>query len=157
LNWAVPRELETVVLKAMAKAPAERYATAQELADDLHRFREDKPIRARRPTWAQWLRKWALRHRAAKATGAIASIVLLVGAVAALTISNARIAQERNQKEEALRQSRADEEAATRRLKQALQAVDRLLTRAADEDRLLDVNHREVAREIEQGRFLAAG
>jgi tetratricopeptide (TPR) repeat protein len=138
--------LETVVLKAMAKAPAERYATAQELADDLRRFLEDKPIRARRPSWTQRLRKWALRHRAAVTTGVVAAVVLLAGAVAALTVSNARITQERNQKEAALRQSRADEEAATRRLKQALQAVDRLLTRAADEDRLLDVNHREVAR-----------
>src|SRR5205085_5778169 len=37
-NPAVPRELETVVLKAMAKEPADRYASAQELADDLRRF-----------------------------------------------------------------------------------------------------------------------
>jgi tetratricopeptide (TPR) repeat protein len=131
-NRSVPAELETVVLKAMAKSPAERYASAQELADDLRRFLEDKPIRARRPRWTQRLWKWALRHRAATATGAIAAIVLLVGAVAALTISNARITQEKNQKDEALRQSRANEEAATRRLKQALQAVDRMLTRVAD-------------------------
>ena len=51
---AVPAELETIVLKAMAKEPAERYATAQELADDLRRFLEDRPIRARRPT--RWRR-----------------------------------------------------------------------------------------------------
>ena len=47
LNKAIPAELETIVLKAMAKNPAERYATAQELADDLRRFLDDKPIRAR--------------------------------------------------------------------------------------------------------------
>ena len=50
LNPAIPRELETIVLKAMAKDPAGRYATAQELADDLRRFLEDRPIMARRPT-----------------------------------------------------------------------------------------------------------
>ena len=49
LNKAIPEELEIIVLKAMAKNPAERYDTAQELADDLRRFLEDRPIEARRP------------------------------------------------------------------------------------------------------------
>src|SRR5262249_20346692 len=53
VNPAVPAELETIVLKAMAKNPAERYATARELADDLRRFLEDQPIRARRPSWLE--------------------------------------------------------------------------------------------------------
>src|SRR5260370_39315562 len=47
LHRAVPAELETIVLKAMTKNPAERYRTAQELADDLERFLKDEPIRAR--------------------------------------------------------------------------------------------------------------
>jgi serine/threonine protein kinase/Flp pilus assembly protein TadD len=63
LNPALPAELETVVLKALAKEPAERYATAQELADDLQRFLQDEPIRARRATLLQRSRKWARRHR----------------------------------------------------------------------------------------------
>jgi serine/threonine protein kinase/Flp pilus assembly protein TadD len=62
INRAVPRELEVIILKAMAKNPAERFATAQEMADDLRRFLEDKPIRARRPTLVQRARKWARRH-----------------------------------------------------------------------------------------------
>src|SRR5207245_888569 len=49
--------------KAMAKSPAERYATARELAADLERFLKDEPIRARRPTPLQRARKWARRHR----------------------------------------------------------------------------------------------
>ncbi len=60
---AIPRDLETVVLKAMAKAPEARYATAQALADDLRRFLEDKPVEARRPTLAERAAKWARRHR----------------------------------------------------------------------------------------------
>src|SRR5262249_46881984 len=50
LTPAVPEELATIALKAMAKEPADRYATARELADDLRRFLDDRPIRARRPT-----------------------------------------------------------------------------------------------------------
>jgi serine phosphatase RsbU (regulator of sigma subunit)/putative methionine-R-sulfoxide reductase with GAF domain len=46
LNRAIPLELETIVLKAMEKNPADRYRTAQELADDLERFLKDEPIRA---------------------------------------------------------------------------------------------------------------
>src|SRR5262249_4824034 len=41
---AIPAELETIVLKAMEKNPADRYTTAQELAHDLRRFLEDRPI-----------------------------------------------------------------------------------------------------------------
>jgi serine/threonine protein kinase len=65
VNDAVPAELETIVIKAMAKEPSERYATAQGLADDLRRFLEDKPIRARRPSWPERVRKWVRRHRPA--------------------------------------------------------------------------------------------
>jgi tetratricopeptide (TPR) repeat protein len=60
---AIPTELETIVLKLLEKRPADRYATAQEVAADLERFLKDEPIRARRPTPWQRLRKWARRHR----------------------------------------------------------------------------------------------
>jgi hypothetical protein len=64
LNPLVPADLETVVLKALAKHPPDRYATAQELADELGRFLEDRPIRARRPTPRQRAAQWARRHQA---------------------------------------------------------------------------------------------
>jgi serine/threonine protein kinase/WD40 repeat protein len=63
LDPAVPLDLETIVAKAMAKNPEERYPTAQEMADDLKRFLEDRPIRARRPTLLQQGNKWARRNR----------------------------------------------------------------------------------------------
>jgi WD40 repeat protein/serine/threonine protein kinase len=83
LNKAVPGELETIVLKAMAKSPEERYATAQELADDLRRWLEDKPIRARRPSLRQRGVKWARRHR----TVVRAAVVVAALAVVALAVS----------------------------------------------------------------------
>jgi serine/threonine protein kinase/Tfp pilus assembly protein PilF len=85
LNRAIPAELETIVLKAMGKSPEERYATAQELADDLRRFLEDKPIRARRATARQRAAKWARRHRplvrAVVGLGVAALVALVAGAV----------------------------------------------------------------------------
>ncbi len=59
---SIPVELETIVLKAMAKSASDRYGSAREFADDLKRFLENEPIRARRATAAQRARKWAQRH-----------------------------------------------------------------------------------------------
>jgi serine/threonine protein kinase/Flp pilus assembly protein TadD len=77
LNASIPAELETVVLKAMEKHPADRYATAQELAEDLGRYLKDEPIRAKRPWLVQWSRKWARRHRPAVWSASAALLVTL--------------------------------------------------------------------------------
>jgi len=74
---AIPSELETIVLKAMEKRPQDRYATAQELADDLRRWLLDQPIRARRPTLLQRAGKWTRRHRPAVAASAVMLLVAL--------------------------------------------------------------------------------
>ncbi|MDB5306929.1 MAG: serine/threonine protein kinase [Gemmataceae bacterium] len=52
LNPDIPRDLETIVLKAMAREPGRRYASAGEFAADLRAFLDDRPIRARRESWA---------------------------------------------------------------------------------------------------------
>src|SRR5262249_31798003 len=59
---AIPRDLETVVLKACEHEPARRYASAAELADDLEAFLADRPIKARPITWWQRVAKWAKRR-----------------------------------------------------------------------------------------------
>ena len=84
LNPAIPRDLETIVLKAMAKDASHRYATAQELAADLRRFLADDPILARRPGVVELGLRWVRRHRELVAT---AAAVVLVS----LTISTALI------------------------------------------------------------------
>ena len=75
---SVPAELETIVLKALRKEPAERYATAQELADDLQRFLDNRPILARRPTPTEWVRKWSRRHPSIVAAGVVILVLLAV-------------------------------------------------------------------------------
>ena len=58
MDRTVPAELETIVLKAVSKSPADRYATAREFADDLRRFLDNRPILARPPNLAQRVRSW---------------------------------------------------------------------------------------------------
>ena len=56
----IPRDLETIVAKATARDAADRYASAAELAEDLRRFLEDRPIHARRVTVAEHAWRWAV-------------------------------------------------------------------------------------------------
>jgi WD40 repeat protein len=103
-NRAVPAELETIVLKAMAKNPEERYGTARELADDLRRFVEDKPIRAKKPSLRQRAARWARRHK----TVVRAAFVVLALAVVALAVSTVfiwRAKEELDRANEDLKQS----------------------------------------------------
>jgi tetratricopeptide (TPR) repeat protein/tRNA A-37 threonylcarbamoyl transferase component Bud32 len=76
LRPEIPEELEVIVLKAMAKEPVDRYATAQELANDLRSYLEDRPIRARRLPWRRRAFRWVRRHK--PLTTAAAAVVLLL-------------------------------------------------------------------------------
>ncbi len=83
INKAIPAELETIVLKAMEKRPQDRYATAQELADDLRRFGDDRPIRARRQPLLTRLRRWSRRHKVlVTSTLLVLLTALLLGGIA---------------------------------------------------------------------------
>jgi serine/threonine protein kinase/WD40 repeat protein/tetratricopeptide (TPR) repeat protein len=86
LSRSVPVELETILLKAVEKNPADRYTTAHELADDLRRFLEDRPIRARRPTVRQRVAKWAKRHQGVAWMGVALLAVLAVGSAVSTVI-----------------------------------------------------------------------
>jgi len=130
MNPAIPVELETIVLKAIAKRPEERYATAQELADDLERFLEDKPVQARRPSARERLVKWSRRHKPIVAAAAI-TLVLAVVFLSISTILAWRSEQHANVAskvaEDALQAQKEQQEATTKDLNVMLQAFDGML------------------------------
>jgi tetratricopeptide (TPR) repeat protein len=73
-------DLETIVLKALAKDPILRYASATDLGEDLRRFMDNEPILGRRPSRFYVWRKAFLRHRVAGVLGGVALVLLLVWA-----------------------------------------------------------------------------
>ena len=83
LNPSVPRDLETIVRKAMDKDPSRRYATAAELADDLRRFLEARPITARRVGPVERLARWGARNPWIAGLGAAVFALTAVTAVVA--------------------------------------------------------------------------
>ncbi len=119
---SVPVELETIVLKALGKTPAERYGSAQELADDLNRFLRQAPIRARRATLRQRARKWARRHPWV----AVASLALCV-LTACGSLAVTALVQE--QKREADARKREAEE----RFQLAQESVDEMVRLSEEE------------------------
>ena len=82
----VPRDLETIVLKAIAKAPADRFADAGAMAAELGRFLEGRPIRSRRLSLVERLWRWSRRNPALAASSLAAAalaVILVIGSVAA--------------------------------------------------------------------------
>jgi serine/threonine protein kinase len=94
IDPGIPKDLETIILKAMDKLPTARYATARDLADDLRRFLDDRPILARRPSLVERSVRWARRHRALLAT-AVAGIGLSM-AIGMITLWRAKRQAEEN-------------------------------------------------------------
>ena len=95
LNPALPRDLETICLKCLAKEPARRYATAAEVADDVDRFLSERPIRARPPDALYRMRKFTRRHRVGVAAVAAGLLALVVGLGFALVGFRRAVVQQR--------------------------------------------------------------
>jgi tetratricopeptide (TPR) repeat protein len=142
VNRALPAELETIVLKAMEKNPGDRYACAQELADDLRRFLENKPIHARRPGLKERVTKWAWRHKPLVTAG---GLVLLV-AVVALAVCMVLVWQEKERTVVALAEAEKQGHRAEVNFQKALAAVEAMLTRLSADDVLPNTPGMELVR-----------
>ncbi len=95
ISASVPHDLETIIEKAIAREPADRYATAAALADDLQRFMDDKPIKARRASRAERLARWSRRNP--WLAGLLAAVmVLLIMIIVVLSAAAIRLNRERD-------------------------------------------------------------
>jgi len=109
IDKTIPVELETIILKSVSKSPSDRYRSAGDLAADLQRYLDHKPILARRPTLVDRVYKWSRRHPSVVVAGMLLLIVIAGG----LSYTNY------------LESLRANE--AEKRFQQARQAVDVLI------------------------------
>jgi len=89
INPSIPRDLETIVAKATAHEPADRYSSAAELAHDLRCYLDDRPIHAKRTTVVEHLWRWSRRNPLLAAMSA-ASILLLLAVTALSTFGSPR-------------------------------------------------------------------
>lgn len=125
----LPVELDTIIRKAIAKSPTGRYATAGEMAEDLQRWLDDKPIKARPPTMLDRLAKWRRRNNGLVA---VAGILLLVSTLALLA-TTLMIWREQHRTREALHRETRQREVAEQNFKQARAAVDSFSSLAESE------------------------
>jgi serine/threonine protein kinase len=137
IQKSIPVELETIVLKALAKTPSERYSTAKELADDLSRFLEYQPIRARRASTMQRLRKWGRRHP---------SVVWAAGVLCLLTAAGSLVSAEMVRREQVKTEAAYQEVQRAQVKTEAAYQKERAKAREAEEEF-------QLAREAVDGMF----
>jgi WD40 repeat protein/Tfp pilus assembly protein PilF/tRNA A-37 threonylcarbamoyl transferase component Bud32 len=93
VNPAIPRDLATIIHKAIEREPNHRYATAGDLATDLRRFLDDAPILARRIGAAERLYRWCRRNRAVAALAGTVFMLIttlaIVSTIGAIWLGNA--------------------------------------------------------------------
>ena len=70
-NRSIPFELDTIVRKGLEKNPEHRYATAREVAEDLRRFLDDKPLLAKPPSLLNRVGRWSRRNKALVTSAAV--------------------------------------------------------------------------------------
>lgn len=122
---AIPRDLETIVLKCAAEEPERRYQTAEELVEDFERFLADRPIAARRAGPIERLARWTRRHPLVAGLSSLVAVLIL--AVIAITgVAYARTS-------EALQEQSLQRQRAETTLGVSLEALDKIYRRFAPE------------------------
>jgi non-specific serine/threonine protein kinase/serine/threonine-protein kinase len=122
LDERIPADVDTIVMKALRKEPERRYASAGQLADDIQRFLERRPVLAAPDSLSYRARKFLLRHRVGIAAAAVISVTVAAGVAA--TWWQARVAAQ--ERDRARRQFNAVRGLAGSMLGELHDAVDRL-------------------------------
>jgi serine/threonine protein kinase len=117
INPRIPQDLETIILKSIEKEPTDRYTAAQELANDLRAFLDNRPVRAQQASLAHRARKLLRRHRPVVVATAVTLLVAVAIGVLGLVLALGR--------ERGLRQT------AEQHLELARESVDEMMTKIA--------------------------
>ncbi|MEM9658397.1 MAG: serine/threonine-protein kinase, partial [Planctomycetota bacterium] len=129
IDGRVPADLETIVHHCLEKSPDLRYQTAEDLAKDLRRFRDNRPIAARRSSTATHVWRWAGRNRVLAAAVGVALVALLALAVGgpflALRVSASLENERQLTAELTLEQANLASQLYARRVRNAFEAADR--------------------------------
>ncbi len=126
LNKAVPLDLETIVLTAMTTEPENRYHSAQDMADDLKRFRHSEPIHAKRPTVPQRCVKWVRRNARLVAVAGTALLFLVIAMTISVVVTGRARTEAVKQREIAIEKQRISEQH-QQRLRRNLYVADMTL------------------------------
>ena len=130
INKSVPRDLETICMKAIQKVPQLRYASAKDFADDLDRYLQQKPILARPVSRIERLWMWGRRNRAVS--------TLLCGIIAVTTVSigllllNSAVSNDRKEK---IEQTEGSILAAVSEMLQELISDPRMVSRGVSKEK----------------------
>lgn len=147
INPSIPRDLETVIFRAMAGDQKDRYASASDLAMDLQRFQEGQAVHARRPGWIERTRRqFARRPRLATATFGVLLLLLVVFVFGSTLIIRSR---------ELARESERSAQEQSARVKELQADAERQSRAAAEVDR--QTRSREYAERISNAWRLRRG
>jgi tetratricopeptide (TPR) repeat protein len=138
LRPGLPRDLEVICLKCLEKEPGRRYATAADLAADLHRYLTDQPISARPAGPAERVWRWGRRHPAAAALAA----AVVLGSVACGVLGVVAW-QQKARAEANLLLAQGEKARAEANLEQARRAVDQCFLLAKDDPLFQGDAHRD--------------
>lgn len=133
VNPAVDRDLETICMKCLEKAPSRRYDSAAALADELKRYLEGRPILARPISPPERAARWCRRNPLVASLIGVSCAAVLFGVVA-LAVSNVRTEEARQRSEESFQEAKS--------------AVNDLFTRVSEERLLNEPGLQDVRRDL---------
>ena len=129
--------LQAVCLKAMSNAPTDRYADANEIADDINRWMADQPVSVHADGVSVRMNRWMRRHRTATSTIAVATLLLAIGGVFGSALWN--IAD--------VRKHQAEDERRMKKLELEIKDRQRLAELSAAATAAVDLAGKEIARD----------
>jgi serine/threonine protein kinase len=131
IDPAIPCDLETIVMKACALEPVHRYQSAAEFADDLRRFAEDRPIRARRILPIERVWRWSRRNPLVASLSAVA-VVLLAAVATVFAVGNQRTNQALTSAVAAAARADSERRRAEENLQLAIRALDEIISNVSE-------------------------